>query len=64
MENRDLSVDPGMYANALLQVDHAQTVLTVPVEALASNIPTIRVTSSLVVLDMTALDKKGNPTSV
>jgi hypothetical protein len=52
-----------MYANALLQVDHAQNVLTVPVEALASNIPTIRVTSSLVVLDMTVLDKKGNPTS-
>jgi len=63
VENRDLSVDPGMYANALLQVDHAQNVLTVSVEALASNIPTIRITSSLVVLDMTVLDKKGNPTS-
>jgi len=34
VENRDLSIDPGMYANAMLQLDRAQNVLTVPVEAL------------------------------
>jgi RND family efflux transporter MFP subunit len=34
LDNKDLSIDPGMYANALLQLDRAQNVLTVPVEAL------------------------------
>jgi RND family efflux transporter MFP subunit len=34
VDNRDLSIDPGMYANAQLQLDRAQGVLTVPVEAL------------------------------
>jgi RND family efflux transporter MFP subunit len=34
VENRDLSIDPGMYANALLQLSRAQNVLTIPVEAL------------------------------
>lgn len=34
VENSDLSIDPGMYANALLQLDRAQGVLTAPVEAL------------------------------
>ena len=34
VENRDLSIDPGMYANALLQLNRAQNVLTIPVEAL------------------------------
>ena len=32
--NTDLSIDPGMYANALLQLDRAQAVMAVPVEAL------------------------------
>ena len=32
--NRDLSIEPGMYANAQLQLGHADNVLTVPVEAL------------------------------
>jgi RND family efflux transporter MFP subunit len=34
VENRDLSIDPGMYANTQLLLDHADNVLTVPVEAL------------------------------
>ena len=34
VENRDLSIDPGMYANALLRLGRAQNVLTIPVEAL------------------------------
>jgi RND family efflux transporter MFP subunit len=34
VDNRDLSIDPGMYANAVLQLDRVQGVLTVPVEAL------------------------------
>jgi RND family efflux transporter MFP subunit len=34
VENRDLSIDPGMYANTQLQLSHADNVLTVPVEAL------------------------------
>jgi RND family efflux transporter MFP subunit len=34
VENRDLSIDPGMYANTQLLLDHAGNVLTVPVEAL------------------------------
>jgi RND family efflux transporter MFP subunit len=34
VENKDLSIDPGMYANTQLQLDHADNVLTIPVEAL------------------------------
>ena len=34
VENRNLSIDPGMYANAVLQLDRTQDVLTIPVEAL------------------------------
>ena len=34
VENTDLSIDPGMYANAMLQLDRVQNVLTIPVEAL------------------------------
>jgi RND family efflux transporter MFP subunit len=32
--NKDLSIDPGMYANTQLQLNHADNVLTIPVEAL------------------------------
>jgi RND family efflux transporter MFP subunit len=34
VENKDLSIDPGMYANTQLLLQHADDVLTVPVEAL------------------------------
>jgi RND family efflux transporter MFP subunit len=34
VENKDLSIDPGMYANTRLQLKHADNVLTIPVEAL------------------------------
>jgi RND family efflux transporter MFP subunit len=34
IENKDLSIDPGMYANTQLQLNHADSVLTIPVEAL------------------------------
>lgn len=34
VENRDLSIAPGMYANMQLQLAHADNVTTVPVEAL------------------------------
>lgn len=34
VENKDLSIDPGMYANAQLQLAHVENVLTIPVEAL------------------------------
>ena len=32
--NKDLSIDPGMYANTRLQLGHVENVLTIPVEAL------------------------------
>jgi RND family efflux transporter MFP subunit len=32
--NKDLSIDPGMYANTQLQLGHVDNVLTIPVEAL------------------------------
>ena len=35
IENRDLSIAPGMYANTKLQLASANNVLTIPVEALA-----------------------------
>jgi RND family efflux transporter MFP subunit len=34
VENKDLSIDPGMYANTQLQLNHADNVQTIPVEAL------------------------------
>jgi RND family efflux transporter MFP subunit len=34
VENRDLSIAPGMYANTLLQLGHVKNVVTIPVEAL------------------------------
>jgi RND family efflux transporter MFP subunit len=34
VENKDLSIDPGMYANTQLLLNHADNVLTIPVEAL------------------------------
>jgi RND family efflux transporter MFP subunit len=34
VENKDLSIVPGMYANAQLVLAHAENVLTIPVEAL------------------------------
>src|SRR5271170_7151579 len=34
VENKDLSIDPGMYANTQLQLSHAEDVFTIPVEAL------------------------------
>ena len=32
--NKDLSIDPGMYANTQLQLGHVENALTIPVEAL------------------------------
>jgi RND family efflux transporter MFP subunit len=46
VENRDLSIAPGMYANTALQLAHAANAVTIPVEALvlnASNQPTVYV---------------------
>jgi len=37
MENNDLSIAPGMYANTALQMAHAENVVTIPVEALVLN---------------------------
>jgi RND family efflux transporter MFP subunit len=34
VENEDLSIDPGMYANAQLELARVENVLTIPVEAL------------------------------
>jgi RND family efflux transporter MFP subunit len=34
VENNDLSIDPGMYANTQLELAHAHNVTTIPVEAL------------------------------
>jgi RND family efflux transporter MFP subunit len=34
VENRDLSISPGMYANTQMQLAHADNVITIPVEAL------------------------------
>jgi RND family efflux transporter MFP subunit len=34
VQNKDLSIDPGMYANTQLQLSHVQNVLTVPVSAI------------------------------
>jgi RND family efflux transporter MFP subunit len=37
VENKDLSIAPGMYANTMLQLAHVTNVLTIPVEALVLN---------------------------
>jgi len=37
VDNNDLSIDPGMYANTQLELAHAHNVTTVPVEALLLN---------------------------
>ncbi len=37
VENQNLSIAPGMYANTLLQLAHVQNVVTIPVEALVLN---------------------------
>jgi multidrug efflux pump subunit AcrA (membrane-fusion protein) len=37
VENNDLSIDPGMYANTQLELAHAHNVITIPVEALLLN---------------------------
>jgi RND family efflux transporter MFP subunit len=37
VENKDLSIAPGMYANTLLQLGHVNGAVTVPVEALVLN---------------------------
>ena len=34
VENKDLSIDPGMYANTTLELARAENVMTIPVEAL------------------------------
>jgi RND family efflux transporter MFP subunit len=34
VDNKDLSISPGMYANTQMQLDHAENVTTIPVEAL------------------------------
>jgi RND family efflux transporter MFP subunit len=34
VENRDLSISPGMYANTQMQLAHVENVTTIPVEAL------------------------------
>jgi RND family efflux transporter MFP subunit len=37
VDNKDLSISPGMYANTQMQIDHAENVITIPVEALVLN---------------------------
>ena len=37
VENKDLSIAPGMYANTALQLAHAENTVTIPVEALSLN---------------------------
>jgi RND family efflux transporter MFP subunit len=37
VDNKDLSIAPGMYANTLLQLGHVNGVVTIPVEALVLN---------------------------
>lgn len=35
LENRDLSIAPGMYANAMLRLAHVENVVTIPLEAIS-----------------------------
>jgi RND family efflux transporter MFP subunit len=37
VDNKDLSIAPGMYANTLLQLGHVKDVITIPIEALVLN---------------------------
>jgi len=37
VENRDLAISPGMYANTLLRLAHVEDVVTIPIEALVLN---------------------------
>ena len=37
VENKDLSISPGMYANTMLRLAHVENVVTIPVEALVLN---------------------------
>jgi RND family efflux transporter MFP subunit len=37
VENKDLSIAPGMYANAQMEMAHADNVVTIPVDALVLN---------------------------
>lgn len=37
VDNKDLSIAPGMYANTALQLAHAENTITIPVEALSLN---------------------------
>jgi RND family efflux transporter MFP subunit len=37
VENKDLSIAPGMYANTMLQLEHVTNAVTIPVEALVLN---------------------------
>ena len=37
VQNKDLSIAPGMYANTLLQLAHVANVITIPIEALVLN---------------------------
>ena len=39
VDNKDLSIAPGMYANTALQLAHAENTVTIPVEALVSQCP-------------------------
>lgn len=38
VENKDLSLDPGMYANTMLQLGQANNVVTIPIDALELNV--------------------------
>jgi RND family efflux transporter MFP subunit len=37
VQNRNLAISPGMYANTMLRLGHAENVLTIPIEALVLN---------------------------
>ena len=37
VQNKDLSISPGMYANTMLRLAHVQNVVTIPIEALVLN---------------------------
>ena len=37
VENRDLAIAPGMYANTMLRLAHVENIVTVPIEALVLN---------------------------
>jgi RND family efflux transporter MFP subunit len=39
VQNRDLSISPGMYANTMLRLGHVENVVTIPSEALVLNGP-------------------------